>query len=76
MAVVEEFASNIISNLPIDLLTRINNLITFAQALGIVFILYVAYYIFNVILNQKRYNKLKKMEKDIEEIKKILKRKK
>jgi len=50
-------------------------LITLLKALGLVVILYIIFNVINTIINKKRYNEIKDMNNNLEEIKKLLRKK-
>ena len=66
--------SDIISVLPPELGSRIGDLLIVLQAVGIAFVVYVAYLIVNFILNIKRYRKLNILEEKVDSVVKKLDR--
>ena len=61
--------------IPQELATNISGLITLLKALGLVVILYIIFNVINTIINKKRYNEIKDMNNNLEEIKKLLRKK-
>lgn len=68
---VENF-SEIITNFPSELTSRFETLITIFQAVGWFIILYIIFNIINTIINRKKNREVKKISENIEDIKKIL----
>ena len=59
-----------------ELINQLSNLTTFIQAVGGLIILYVIFGVINTIFNRKKGKELKKIRKNLEDIKEILKGKK
>jgi len=73
---VIENISNAVSFLPAELVGRIDFLITILQALGWFIIFWVIFNIISAIMNRKKNKEIKKINENLEDIKKLLKRKK
>jgi beta-lactamase regulating signal transducer with metallopeptidase domain len=58
-----------------NLINSISNLTTFIQALGGVILIYIIFNIINAILNRKKRNELREINKNLEDIKELLKKK-
>jgi beta-lactamase regulating signal transducer with metallopeptidase domain len=58
-----------------NLINSISNLTTFIQAIGGVILIYLVFNIINAIFNRKKRNELREINKNLEEIKKILRKK-
>jgi len=63
-----EILSNVTSNLPPDIASGIDLLITIFQALGIIVIIYLIFLIISIIFNLKRYKLIKKTWCKVQEI--------
>jgi hypothetical protein len=71
---VMENVSEVVTNLPPELISRVGSLITLLQALGGFLILYIIFNIVNAILNRKKRDELKQINLNLEEIKRLLKK--
>ena len=58
------------------LVNNISSLTTFIQAIGGLILIYIIFGVINSILNRKKRNELKKINSNLEDIKKLLKGKK
>ena len=68
---VGENLTEIIYNFPPELVSRISSFLTVVRALGIVAIIYILFHLINMILNRKKRNELRKINSNLEEIKRI-----
>ncbi len=66
---------SLIYTLPVELVENIFGAILFLKALGGVIFIYLVFSIINVVINRKRHYEVKKINKNLEDIKKILKKK-
>ncbi|MDO8622828.1 MAG: hypothetical protein Q7R52_01155 [archaeon] len=66
---------SMIGQIPQELVGRVELLITIFQAVGIFVILYIIFNIVNIILNRKRNKQIDLLVKNVEEMKKALKKK-
>ncbi|MBS3085277.1 hypothetical protein J4225_01160 [Candidatus Pacearchaeota archaeon] len=69
--VVEE----VVSSIPEVIIGPVQTLVYILQAAGILAIFYIIFTIVNAILNRKRVNEIKKINENLEDIKKLLKNK-
>jgi|TARA_Y100000034_G_scaffold127309_1_gene179907 threonine/homoserine/homoserine lactone efflux protein len=67
---------DLIINIPESLIGSVKVLIYIIQAAGILIIAYLIYFTIQTFLSKKRLNAIEKISKDVNEIKRILKRKK
>ena len=58
-----------------NLISQVSSLTTFIQAIGGLIILYIVFNIINTIINRKKKNELKEINKNLKEIKKVLSKK-
>lgn len=65
-----------ISNLPPELAHQISSFIVFLQAIGGIFVLYLIFNLINTFLNRKKQKQFENMNKNLEEIKELLKEQK
>jgi len=70
MALEEE----LIANIPPELVKNIEGLITILKTLGWIFIAYLIFNIINLIINKNKKKEIEKINKNLEEIKAILKK--
>ena len=63
-------------NLTPEVISQISLFITILQTLGGIFIIYLLFNIMNLFLNRKKQKELDKINQNLEEIKKILKKSK
>ncbi|MDO8517591.1 MAG: hypothetical protein Q7S33_05700 [Nanoarchaeota archaeon] len=66
---------SMIGQIPQELVGRVELLITIFQAVGIFVILYIIFNIVNIIINRKRNKQIDLLVKNVEEMKKALKKK-
>lgn len=62
----------IVNLFPEDLVSQVSFLIKLFQAIGGLIIFYIVFNIVNVIINRKKKNELKEINKSLVEIKKLL----
>ena len=55
---------------------KISSLIVLFQAIGGLIICYIVFSVINMLINRKKHKEIKKINKNLEEIKKLLKKKK
>lgn len=67
--------SSIIASFPLELTPSLKILITIFQAVGGFIILYIIFNIVNTIISRKKNKEIKKISDNLEEIKKLLRRK-
>ncbi|MBS3094732.1 hypothetical protein J4474_03630 [Candidatus Pacearchaeota archaeon] len=65
---------DLISQIPPELLKNVDTLVTLFQIFGGVIIIYLVFGIINFVLNRKKNLELKKINENLGEIKKLLKR--
>jgi purine-cytosine permease-like protein len=63
---------DILSALPVDLVGRIDFLVTILQAVGGFIILWIIFNIASVFMNRKKNKEIEKINKNLEEIKRLL----
>jgi hypothetical protein len=63
---------NLIYEIPLDLINKLSGLFIILKALGWVIIIYVVFSIVNMVINRKRNNEIKKINKTLFDIKKLL----
>lgn len=63
-------------NITTELIDKVGGLSTLIEALGGILILYLIFNIINSILGRKKQKELEKVNKNLEEIKKLLRKKK
>lgn len=68
--------SSIISNFTPELVSKFGTLITIFQVVGWFIIFYIIFNVINTIINRKKNKEIKKISENLEEIKKLLKKKK
>lgn len=68
--------NDLIYTVPQELVEKFSELITVLQALGLVIIFYIIFNTINIIINRKKKKEISLINKNLEEIKKILKNKK
>jgi len=66
----------LIYSLPPEFVRNFGWLIKILQAVGVFIIFYIIFQIVNVVFNRKKRNELRKINSNLEEIKKILQKKK
>jgi len=66
---------DLISQIPPELLKNVDTLVTLFQIFGGVIIIYLVFGIINFVLNRKKNLELKKINENLGEIKKLLKKK-
>jgi L-cystine uptake protein TcyP (sodium:dicarboxylate symporter family) len=69
-------AEEIITMIPQEFASKISLLTKTLQALGGIILLYIIFGIVNLLINKKKKEDIKKIRKDIEEIKEYIKKKK
>jgi len=69
-------SDDLIYMLPQELVAKFSGLITILKALGWVVIIYIVFNIINAFLNKKKRNELRKINENLEDIKKLLAKKK
>jgi len=67
--------NDLIYALPQELVERFSGLITILQALGLAIIFYIIFNVINTIINRKKKKEISLINKNLEEIKIILKNK-
>ena len=67
---------SLVYTIPEEIINKFGSLVLVIQALGWAIIIYIVFNIVNAIINRKRKNELKKVNENLEEIQRILKRKK
>lgn len=68
--------NDLIYTVPQGLVEKFSELITVLQALGLAIIFYIIFNTINIIINRKKKKEISLINKNLEEIKKILKNKK
>ena len=58
-----------------EVLNQISSLTTFIQAIGGLILLYIIFNIINMIINRKKNKEIKMINKNLEDIKKLLQKK-
>lgn len=58
-----------------NLINQISNLTTFLQAIGGLILLYIIFNIINAVINRKKGKQIEQINKNLEDIKNLLKRK-
>jgi len=59
-----------------NLINQISTMTTFLQAIGGLILIYIIFGVINAVLNRKKRDELREINKNLEEIKKLLKGKK
>jgi len=59
-----------------EMLDNFSNFVNVLEALGIVIIAFIVFNVVNMIINRKKRDELRKINKNLEEIKKLLSKKK
>ena len=67
--------ANLTYIIPTELISSISNFTHYLEAIGILIIGYLVFNIINAILNRKKRNELRKINKNLEDIKKLLSKK-
>jgi len=66
----------VLEEVPIELVNNLSSVVFWLQAVGGILLFYILFNIISAILNYKKRKELKKINSNLEEIKKILKTKK